>query len=104
MTHKVAMRRCSPRRGCRSLPFAAVRDLASGRAALETVALPAVLKPADSGGQRAVFRIESPGDLESHLHEALAESPTDEAILEGFVDGHRDERDRRSSATARPPS
>ena len=56
-------------------------------AALETVGTPAVLKPADSGGQRAVFRIASSDDLESNLHAALAESPTREAILEGFVPG-----------------
>ncbi len=87
MTHKIAMRRCFAEEGVPQPPFGAVRDLASGRAALETVGLPAVLKPADSGGQRAVFRIETAGDLESSLHVALAESPTDEAILEGFVDG-----------------
>ncbi|MGL6278339.1 MAG: hypothetical protein ACRC50_02130, partial [Gaiella sp.] len=31
--------------------------------------------------------LETPGDLESNLHVALAESPTDEAIVEAFVDG-----------------
>ncbi len=87
MTHKIAMRRCLAEEGVPQPAFAAVRDLASGRAALETVGLPAVLKPADSGGQRAVFRLETPGDLESSLHVALAESPTDEAIVEAFVDG-----------------
>ena len=46
-----------------------------------------MLKPVDSGGQRGVFRIGTPGDLESNLHAALAESPGQEAILEGFVDG-----------------
>jgi biotin carboxylase len=51
------------------------------------VPFPAVLKPVDSGGQRAVFRIESRGELERALPEAIEESPTDEAILEGFVDG-----------------
>ena len=51
------------------------------------VALPAVLKPVDSGGQRAVFRIESREELERDLPEAIAESPTDEALLEEFVDG-----------------
>lgn len=87
MTHKVAMRRRLAEEGVPQPPFAAVRDLASARAAIETVGLPAVLKPADSGGQRAVFRVDEPGDVESHLHVALAESPTGEAILEGFVDG-----------------
>ena len=87
MTHKLAMRRTFAEEGIPQPSFAAVRNLAEGRAALTSVGLPAVLKPADSGGQRGVFRIETPGDLESHLHATLAESPAQEAILEGFVDG-----------------
>ena len=46
-----------------------------------------MLKPADSGGQRGIFRVESLDDVEAHLHEALIASPTGEAILEEFVDG-----------------
>jgi biotin carboxylase len=87
MTHKLAMRRTLADEGIGQPAFAAVRSLAEGRAAIEAVGLPAVLKPVDSGGQRGVFRIDSPGDLESHLHAALAESPGREAILEGFVEG-----------------
>jgi len=87
MTHKLAMRRTFAEEGILQPPFAAVRNLAEGRAALEAVGLPAVLKPVDSGGQRGVYRIESAGDLESHLHAALAESPARESILEGFVEG-----------------
>jgi len=87
MTHKLAMRRTLAGEGIPQPAFAAVRSLAEGRAAIETVGLPAVLKPADSGGQRGVFRIEAAGDLESHLHAALAESPGHEAILEEFVEG-----------------
>jgi biotin carboxylase len=51
------------------------------------VGFPSVLKPADSGGQRGVFRLDSADDLERHLHAALAESPTEETIVEGFQDG-----------------
>jgi biotin carboxylase len=87
MTHKLAMRRTLAEEGVPQPPFAAVRNLAEGRAALQTVGLPAVLKPVDSGGQRGVFRVETAGDLESHLHSALAESPGQEAILERFVEG-----------------
>ena len=87
MTHKLAMRRTFAEEGIPQPPFAAIRNLAEGRAALEAVGLPAVLKPVDSGGQRGVYRIESAGDLESHLHAALAESPARESILEGFVEG-----------------
>jgi len=87
MTHKVAMRRTLADAGVPQPRFAAVRDLREGRAALETTGLPAVLKPADSGGQRGVFRLESGGDLERSLHAALAESPTHETIVESFQDG-----------------
>ena len=94
MRNKIVMRRAFADDGVPQPPFAAVRSLAEGRRALKTVGLPAVLKPADSGGQRGVFRIESEDDLDRHLHAALAESAEQECILEGFVDGHRDERDR----------
>ena len=87
LTHKLAMRRTLAEEGIPQPAYAAVRNLAEGRAAIETVGLPAVLKPVDSGGQRGVFRIETPGDLESNLHAALAESPAQEAILEAFVEG-----------------
>src|SRR6478752_1809713 len=66
--------------------YAAIRRLNEADAALAEVGLPAVLKPADSGGQRGVFRIDSRADLERHLHAALAESASQECILEGFVD------------------
>jgi biotin carboxylase len=87
MTHKVAMRRQLAEHGVPQPRFAAVRTLAEARSGLETVGLPAVLKPADSGGQRGVFRLDSWDDLEAHLHAALAESPTGEAIVESFHDG-----------------
>ena len=87
MTHKIAMRRTFAEAGVSQPRFAAARDLASARAALDSVGLPAVLKPADSGGQRGIFYIESRDDLDAHLHAALAESPTGEAIVEGFHDG-----------------
>ena len=87
MTHKVAMRRRLAEAGVPQPRFAAVRNLAETRRAADAVGFPAVLKPADSGGQRGVFRVESPDDVDVHLHEALAASPTGEAILEEFVDG-----------------
>src|SRR5206468_2254046 len=55
--------------------------------AIEEVGFPAVLKPADSGGQRGIFLVESLDDVEAHLHEAVAASPTHEAILEEYVEG-----------------
>jgi len=87
MTHKIAMRRRLADVGVPQPRFAAARDLASARAAAETVGFPAVLKPADSGGQRGVFRLESLDDLDAHLHAALAESAGGELVLERFHDG-----------------
>jgi biotin carboxylase len=87
MTHKVAMRRTLADAGLPQPRFAAARTLHEAQAAADAVGFPAVLKPADSGGQRGVFRLESIDDLERHLHAALAESPTQEAILESFEEG-----------------
>ena len=86
MTQKIAMRRVLADAGVPQPQFAAVRNVHEGYAALERVGFPAVLKPADSGGQRGVFRLDSIDDLERHLHAALAESPTDEAIVEEYVE------------------
>jgi biotin carboxylase len=87
LTHKRAMRDAIGAAGLPQPPYASLRSTADVDAALEKVTLPAVLKPVDSGGQRAVFRIESREELERDLAEAIAESPTDEALLEEFVDG-----------------
>ena len=87
LTHKRAMRDTLGAAGLPQPPYATLRSVADVDAALAAVPFPAVLKPVDSGGQRAVFRIESRDELERDLPDAVEESPTDEALLEGFVDG-----------------
>jgi len=87
MTHKVAMRRRLAEGGVPQPQFAAIRAWREAAAAAETVGFPAVLKPADSGGQRGLFLLRSFADLERHFHASLAESPTGETILEEFTDG-----------------
>ena len=87
LTNKIAMRRRLGERGVPQPRFAAVRTLSETRRAADEVGFPAVLKPADSGGQRGVFRVDSLDDVDMHLHEALFASPTGEAVLEEFVDG-----------------
>ena len=87
MTHKVAMRRRLAEEGVPQPRFAALRMLSERHRAGREVGFPAVLKPADSGGQRGIFLVESVGDVEAHLHEALSASPTGEAILEEYVEG-----------------
>src|SRR5438105_12909051 len=52
MTHKIAMRRRLAELGVAQPEFAAVRTLHEAQTALETIHLPAVLKPANTGGQR----------------------------------------------------
>jgi biotin carboxylase len=61
--------------------------LRTARAAAETVGFPAVLKPADSGGQRGLFRLDSLDDLEASLHIALHESAGGEVVLERYHEG-----------------
>jgi biotin carboxylase len=87
MTHKIAMRRRFAEEGVPQPQFAAARAMRDAAAAAQTVGFPAVLKPADSGGQRGVFRLESIEDLEAHLHVALAESGGGEVVLERFHEG-----------------
>src|SRR5438094_3928565 len=87
MTHKVAMRRRLAEGGVPQPRFAAVRVRREAAPAAETVGFPAVLKPADSGGQRGLFLLESADDLDRHLHAALVESPSGEVILESYHAG-----------------
>ena len=87
LTHKRAMRDTLGASGLPQPPYASLSSSADIEAALDAVSFPAVLKPVDSGGQRAVFRVESREELERDLPDAIAESPTDEALLEEFVDG-----------------
>ncbi len=87
MTNKLVMRACLQDAGIPQPPFAGLSSAADVEEALAIVPLPAVLKPSDSGGQRAVFRIESQAELERDLPAALAESRSGTAILEGFVEG-----------------
>jgi biotin carboxylase len=87
MTHKLEMRDALAAAGIPQPSFARVRAETDAEHALTAAGLPAVLKPVDSGGQRAVFRIDSLDDLRANLAEAIAESPTGEAIVEAFVDG-----------------
>jgi biotin carboxylase len=87
MAHKVAMRRRLAERGVPQPQFAGATTLHDARAAARTTGYPAVLKPADSAGQRGVFRLRSEDDLDAHFHAALAASSTGEAIVETYHDG-----------------
>ena len=87
LTHKVEMRRRLVRAAIPQPRFGSARSLDEARQAIERVGFPCVLKPADSGGQRGVFRLESADELEARFAEALAFSRGGETIVEEFVDG-----------------
>jgi biotin carboxylase len=87
MTNKIAMRRRLADAGVPQPLFAAIRHVREVRAAADTVGFPAVLKPADSAGQRGLFLVASVDDVERHLHAALAQSTDEEAILESYHPG-----------------
>jgi biotin carboxylase len=87
LTNKIALRRRYAEQGVAQPAFAAVRTLQDGRAGLETVGVPAVLRPADSSDSRGFFHLTSVDDLEAHLHATLAASETGEAIVESFHPG-----------------
>lgn len=87
MTNKIAMRRELAEAGVPQPRFAAVRTLHEARSAAGVVGFPAVLKPADSAGQRGLFLCRSLDDLERHLHASLAQSTEQEAILESYHQG-----------------
>lgn len=87
MTNKIAMRRRLADAGVEQPRFAALRHHREIRAAADAVGFPAVLKPADSAGQRGLFLVLSIDDIERHLHAALAQSTDEEAILESYHAG-----------------
>jgi biotin carboxylase len=87
MTNKIAMRRQLADAGVPQPRFAAVRTLQEARAAAGAVGFPAVLKPADSAGQRGLFLCASLDDVERHLHASLVQSTEHEAILESYHEG-----------------
>jgi|SRR5579884_321886 len=85
MTHKPTMRArlaaCHVPQPAHAVLTADVREWPAG------IARPAVVKPADSGGQRGLFLIERAGELARQLPDALAASRTGEAMLEEYVEG-----------------
>jgi biotin carboxylase len=87
VTHKVAMRRALAEQGVAQPRFAAIRNAREAGAAAATVGFPAVLKAADSAGQRGLFRVDSQEALDKALPLALAESTRGEAILERYHEG-----------------
>lgn len=87
LTNKLAMRARLAEAGVPQPRFATVRTPEEARAAAAEIGFPAVLKPADSAGQAGLARVESADDAARSLPDAVAASPTGEAVLEQYVDG-----------------
>jgi biotin carboxylase len=87
MTNKIAMRRQLAEAGVSQPRFAALRHVREVKAAADAVGFPAVLKPADSAGQRGLFLVRSVDDVERRLHASLSQSVEEEAILESYHPG-----------------
>jgi biotin carboxylase len=84
MTDKELMRARLQAVGVRQPQYAVLEwpDIRVGRAPM-----PAVLKPADSGGQRGVFLVHDRAAVDLHIRETLSHSPTRRALLEQYIDG-----------------
>jgi len=87
MTDKAAMRTRLLEHGIPQPAFSILDGAVDPPWELEAVGVPAVLKPADSGGQRGLHRIESPRELAEQLPETLSHSRSGRAVLERFIEG-----------------
>jgi biotin carboxylase len=87
LTHKVEMRRRLERAGVPQPRYGPARTASEAVAAAGHVRYPLVIKPADSGGQRGVFRVESDEELVERFPESLELSRGREVIVEEFVEG-----------------
>jgi len=88
MTDKAAMRAQLRKHAIPQPEFAVLNGRVEPSWELETVGLPAVLKPADSGGQRGLYRISTESELAERLPQTLAHSRSGRAMLEQYVEGH----------------
>jgi biotin carboxylase len=87
MTDKAAMRTRLHEHAIPQPAFAVVGDHVDPTWQLDAIGCPAVLKPADSGGQRGVYLIGDQRSLAEHLPQALSFSRSGRAILERYIEG-----------------
>jgi biotin carboxylase len=87
MTDKLAMRARLDRAGIPQPRYAEIGEGDDPAGALARVGSPAVLKPADSGGQRGLYLVGSAGEIKDRLPMTLAVSHSRRAIVEEYVPG-----------------
>jgi len=84
---KFLMRRAFAEAGVPSPRFTGIESIEQWRDALETVGLPAVVKPVDNMGARGIRRVDSVKDARSAMEEAFACSASGRVIVEEYVEG-----------------
>ncbi len=87
MTDKAAMRTRLEEHAIPQPAFTVLSDEVEPTWELDAIGCPAVLKPADSGGQRGVYRIDDHASLATQLPLALTFSRNRRAILERYIEG-----------------
>src|SRR5215467_3377824 len=86
-TNKYRMRYLTSQAGLPTPPFFLVRTLSEALRGINHIGLPAVIKPVDSQSSRGVHVIRSRDQLASFAEDALRCSYSQQAIVEGFLDG-----------------
>ena len=84
MCHKYKFRMRLKEHGLDSIAF---RLIEHGQSCSNWQHFPAILKPADSQGQRGITFINSIEDIHTNLSNVINYSPTKKALLEEFLDG-----------------
>jgi biotin carboxylase len=87
MTNKAVMRGRLKRGGVPQPEYRVLTPGTDVRRAAAGLEYPCVLKPADSGGQRGLFRIRAVDDVDAYLPEVFSLSRSGEAILEEYMPG-----------------
>lgn len=86
-TDKIKMRQVLRGKGVPVPQFRPVWTLDEGREALNSMALPLVIKPCDNMGARGVRKIERPDDLIPAFREAKEASISGKLVIEEFMEG-----------------
>lgn len=83
VTNKKVMKQILTEAGIPTAPYRIV-DCDTDLRELEELRTPLVLKPLDSQGQRGIFLLDSPKDVQKHLGETLSFSRCREALVEEY--------------------
>ncbi len=69
------------------------KDIATALKDVDFYTWPVIVKPTDSAGSKGVTRVDNPADLEKSIEYAISFSPTDEFIIEEFIEKLGDSSD-----------